>query len=87
MEGIALNLLVVEMNQKCLQSWFNFGECLLIYDIMPQPNLAKLIKSGPLFTKMPPSYGYMDPHDEPKTVWRPSQVYNGNPYTDKTAYS
>ena len=42
---------------------------------------------GPLFTKKTPSYGYRDPHDKPKTVWRPSQVYNGNPYTDKTASS
>ena len=39
--------------------------------------------SGPLFTKKTPSYGYRDPHDKPKTVWRPSQAYNGNPYTDK----
>ena len=31
--------------------------------------------------------GYRDPHYKPKTVWRPSQVYNGNPYTDKTASS
>ena len=42
---------------------------------------------GPLFTKKTPSYGYRDPHNKPKTVWRPSQVYNGNPYTDKTASS
>ena len=42
---------------------------------------------GPLFTKKTPSYGYRDPHYIPKTVWRPSQVYNGNPYTDKTASS
>ena len=38
--------------------------------------------SGPLFTKKTPSYGYRDPHDKHRTVWRPSQVYNGNPYTD-----
>ena len=31
---------------------------------------------GPLFTKKTPSYGYRDPHYIPKTVWRPSQVYN-----------
>ena len=43
--------------------------------------------SGPLFTKKTPSYGYRDPHFKPKTVWRPPQVYNGNPYTDKTASS
>ena len=44
-------------------------------------------ESGPLFTKKTSSYGYRDPHYKPKTVWRPSQVYNGNPYTDKTASS
>ena len=42
---------------------------------------------GPLSTKKTPSYGYRDPHDEPKTVWWPSQVYNGNPYTAKTVCS
>ena len=42
---------------------------------------------GPLFTKKTPSYGYRDPHYKPKTVWRPSQVYNGNPHTDKTVSS
>ena len=42
---------------------------------------------GPLFTKKTPSYGYRNPHDKPKTAWRPSQVYNGNPYTDKTVFS
>ena len=46
-----------------------------------------LCDSGPLFTKKTPSYGYMNPHFKPKTVWWPSQVYNGNPYTDKTASS
>ena len=29
-------------------------------------------------------YGYRNPHDKPKTVWQLSQVYNGNPYTNKT---
>ena len=45
------------------------------------------INPGPLFTKNSPSYGYRDPHYKPETVWRPSQVYNGNTYTDKTASS
>ena len=36
-------------------------------------------ESGPLFTKKTPSYGYGNPHYKPKTVWRPSRVYNGNP--------
>ena len=40
-------------------------------------------RTGPLFTKKTPSYRYRDPHYKPKTVWRPSRVYNGNPYTDK----
>ena len=47
----------------------------------------KFMVPGPLFTKKTPSYGYRDPHYKPKTVWRPSHVYNGNPYTDKTASS
>ena len=38
-----------------------------------------------LFTKKMPSYGDRNPHHKPKTVWRPSEVYNGNPYTNKTA--
>ena len=42
---------------------------------------------GPLFTKKTPSHRYRDPHEKPKRVWRPSQVYNGNPYTDKMAFS
>ena len=42
---------------------------------------------GPLFTKKTSSYGYRDPNYKPNTVWWPSQVYNGNPYTDKTASS
>ena len=40
-----------------------------------------------LFTKKMPSYRYMDPHYKPKRVWRPSQVYNGNLYTNKTVSS
>ena len=37
---------------------------------------------GPPFIKTP-SYGYRNPHYKPKMVWRPSQVYNGNPYIDE----
>ena len=36
----------------------------------------------PLFTKKTRSYGYRDPHDKPKMVWRPSHVYNRNPCAD-----
>ena len=46
-----------------------------------------ILPAGPLFTKKTSSYGYRDPHYKPKTVWRPSQVYNGNSYTDKTGSS
>ena len=51
--------------------------------------MSRLLQSEaePLFTKKTPSYGYRDPHDKHKTVWRPSQVYHGNPFTDKTASS
>ena len=45
------------------------------------------LDTGLLFTKKTPSYGNRDPHDKPKTVWRASPVYNGNPYTDKMASS
>ena len=61
---------------------------LSICGIFELPIMVKSVpSSGPLFTKKTPSYGYRDPHDKPKTVWRPSQVYNGNPYTDKTVSS
>ena len=30
------------------------------------------------------SYGHGNPHYKPKTVWRPSQGYSGNPYMNKT---
>ena len=59
---------------------------LLSRSIYTIPRLRPL-QPGPLFTKKTPSYGYRDPHDKPKTVWRPSHVYNGNPYTDNTASS
>ena len=41
---------------------------------------------GPLFTIKTPSYGYKNPHYKPKTFWWPSQVYNRNPYANKTVY-
>ena len=31
-----------------------------------------------------PSYVFKNFHYKPKTVWRPSQVYNGNPHTNTT---
>ena len=42
---------------------------------------------GPLFTEKMPSYQYRDSHYKPETVVRPSQVYNGDPYTRKMASS
>ena len=40
-----------------------------------------------ILSKKTTSYGYMNPHYKPKTVWRPSQVYNVNPYTNKATCS
>ena len=37
-----------------------------------------------LLFKKTPSYRYRNPHYKPVTVWRPSQIYNGNPYISKT---
>ena len=42
---------------------------------------------GHLFTKNEPHPGYRNPQYKPKTVWRPSQVYNGNPFYSKTVSS
>ena len=61
--------------------------CLITWHPVSQLDECTRQDTGPLFTKKTPSYGYRDPHDKPKTVWRLSQVYNGNPYTDKTASS
>ena len=41
--------------------------------------------AGPLFTKKTPSYRYRDSRYKPKMVWQPSQLYNGDSYTHKTA--
>ena len=41
---------------------------------------------GILFTKKTQFYRRSNPHYKPKTVWRPSRVYNGNPYTNKRVY-
>ena len=39
-----------------------------------------------LFTKKMPSYGCRNIYYSPKTIWQPSQVYNGNPYMNKTVF-
>ena len=46
---------------------------------------CKWSNHGLLFTKEAPSYWYRDSHCKPKTVVRPSQVYNGYTYTRTTA--
>ena len=49
------------------------------------PNSSEImINFGHPFT---PSYVYRNPLYKPKTVWRPSQVYNDNLYIHKTASS
>ena len=93
-----LSLLDVFLWLKCLdfawivvpwiikQLWFfsrSMGVLWPVFEIVSD----RRTRSGPLFTKKTLSYGYRDPHYKPKTVVRPSQVYNGNPYTDKTASS
>ena len=42
---------------------------------------------GKHWPKQMPSYGYRNPHYKPKTVWRPSKIYNGNPYANKMVFS
>ena len=64
--------------------FYHTAHCVLRMSIKISLNLRN---PGPLFTKKTPSYGYRDPHYKSKTVWWPSQVYNRNPYTDKTASS
>ena len=45
------------------------------------------IRVGPLLTKTTSPNGNRNSHYKPKTVWRPSQVYNGNAYTNNTMSS
>ena len=46
--------------------------------------ISGVLDTGPLFTKKDlVLHRYRNPHYKPETVWRLSQVYNGNPYTDK----
>ena len=45
------------------------------------------VSPRPLYTKKMPSCQYRDSHYKPETVIRPSQVYNGDSYTCKTASS
>ena len=64
----------------CLVGWVT------VYNRMKK-YMCDRIRIGTLFIKKTPFYGYRDPHYKPKAVWRPSQVYNGSRYTDKTASS
>ena len=72
--------------QQYLQCVGNGGTAVLHY-AMGMSSVKWNHYTGPLFTKKTPSYGYRNPHYKPKTVWRQSQVYNGNSYTDQTASS
>ena len=91
-----VNGLILTHYQPILQYWNKWAQLNLLeiglsnqilHDIWKLVISKAGYRSGPLFTKKKLSYGYRDPHDKPKTVWRPSQVYHGNPYTDKTASS
>ena len=94
--NIVVFFLVFFSNLVVFPVWFIFENCWILSiplalshysNFMEQICLLICTKPGPLFTKKTPSYGYRDPYYKPKTVWRPSQVYNGNSYTDKTASS
>ena len=59
-------------------SWWNLETCSLApNDVALQGLLVYL------FTKKTLSYSYRNPHYKPEMVWRPSQVYNENPYTNR----
>ena len=45
------------------------------------------MEPGYLVTKMTPFYSYKNSHHKRKTVWRPSQVYDKNPYNNKAVSS
>ena len=47
----------------------------------------KYYNPASLFTKNTPYYGYTYPHYKPKAVWRPAQVYTGNPCINKMVSS
>ena len=57
---------------------------------IPQSIVIELFPSDsprPLCTKKMSPYGCRKTHYKLKPVWRPSQFYNGNPYTSKTVSS
>ena len=71
-------------------SWMNHREMSIyqLYDTKEfqfQPaRVHFLFYPQSLFTKRTPFYEYMNPHYNPKTVWRPSQVYNEDTFSNKT---
>ena len=62
-----------------LKLWLNYSES--------RSKLISWVKSGLLFVQKKPSYGSGDRHYKPKTVWRPPQVYDGNPRINKVVCS
>ena len=46
--------------------------------------ISQYYNPGLLITNKMSSNGYKNPHYKPKMIWRPSQVTNGNPYSNKT---
>ena len=70
----------------------NKKEALKLWSAIRQPYFTgseALFKRTPrhLFTIQQTPSWYRNPHYKPKTVWWPSQVYNGNRYTSKTVSS
>ena len=74
---------------KCMQTVSDINYALLVSNFRDEISswyigicqrwVAVLYITGPLVTKKTPSYEYVNPRYQPKTVWRFSQVYNGNP--------
>ena len=56
--------------------------CIVVLVLCEVPALSAM-NTGHLISKKIQSYYYRDPHYKPKTVWRPSQFYNWNLYTNK----
>ena len=67
-----LQILILMHVWECHRWWTGFG---------------LEIRVGHLLTKKTSPYGYRNSHYKPKTVWRPSQVYNENAYTNNTMSS
>ena len=72
------------VNKQLHGSLFQENETVCLFHIIPPNRYGQLSDTGPLFTEKTPYYGYRNSHYKTKTVWRPSQIYYKDPYTNKT---